>query len=551
MELSHLYFEQGMEKKFDLFLERNEDKILSLLPPSISQELSLFFLTGGEIEHRRLFQDLGLIRGLSLTQRGKRIISAYPLFGSGKEKKGIYSTSFFPFLFSLLSQSLIPRRFERYISSQDYLSLFPWREESDLIETTRVAISSLINLGVITKGPRHLELDVKSSLLFMKKDEIDRLTYIFSSEGNTTEREKIKNFLTLILLFNGIKKEEIEDKLSLVSKITGAYIPLQTLLLWGLLSVNGDYYSAPVIKNDKEENPVVSADMTLSYRGTTSCPLWRFAIPLKADSLNIWAITKKSIKAAFDSGMKKDEIISCLSSFSSSIPPVIVERIEGWEKEYSRIRIERAVVLEADERITLLLKMLPQIQEYIVSNPSDNLFIMDGENEEEWREILYSCGFEMLSATKGPKFEQDDKLSFIPLLSSSPTLPETREIDYSKEERDKILINCKSFIQKSLVESFAVFSSKTNIRLMWVDGLEYRSKRELAAKAIEEDDNLILLYLNGEEVITKPLSLKEKEDGDDLVTENGVFDLSKIWKISQVPGYIKKGQSDSLDSDNL
>ena len=96
MNLSSLYYGGG-EEKFKLFLKRNEDRILSLLPLSMSLPLSLFFLKGGDLENRRLYEDLGLVCGMSVTERGKRIISAYPLFGSGEEKRGNYSSSFFPF----------------------------------------------------------------------------------------------------------------------------------------------------------------------------------------------------------------------------------------------------------------------------------------------------------------------------------------------------------------------------------------------------------------------------------------------------------------------
>ena len=44
MELSRLYYGKGGEKKFQLFLRKNEERILSLLPEGISTELSVFFL---------------------------------------------------------------------------------------------------------------------------------------------------------------------------------------------------------------------------------------------------------------------------------------------------------------------------------------------------------------------------------------------------------------------------------------------------------------------------------------------------------------------------
>ncbi|MCI6115248.1 MAG: helicase-associated domain-containing protein, partial [Spirochaetales bacterium] len=310
-------------------------------------------------------------------------------------------------------------------------------------------------------------------------------------------------------------------------------------------------YTASLIEENDNEKGIVSPDLTISYRGKASIPLWRFAIPLKADSLNQWSITKRSIKSALDGGMNKDEIILYLSSFSSTpLSPLIEERLSLWSEEYGRIKIERAVILETEERISRLIKMIPQMQEYIISNPSDNLFVMDGGKEDEWREILSSSGFDMLPVTKGPEFINSSASSFIYTLPSSPSLPLKREVEYDEVEYNKILNNSKSYIQKCLVSSHAVFSSKTEVKLDWVDGLDYREKRDKVQKAISEEDNLIIMGVDEVPIIIHPLILSEKEDGDELFTDRGSFDLSKIWMLSQVPTYVTSISQHLSDSDN-
>ena len=550
MNLSSLYYGGG-EEKFKLFLKRNEDRILSLLPLSISLSLSLFFLKGGDLENRRLYEDLGLVSGISVTERGKRILSAYPLFGSGEEKRGNYSSSFFPFLFSLISSGCISKRFERFITSPSYTSLFPWRKEEDLINSTTYTISTLIKLGIVRDNTSILRLDGPSSLKFMKMDEISRLSYILSPSVSSIDREKTKNFITLAFLINGVEKEDIEKKLNLIREITKTSISLSTLLTFGILNFNGETYTASLIEENDNEKGIVSPDLTISYRGKASIPLWRFAIPLKADSLNQWSITKRSIKSALDGGMNKDEIILYLSSFSSTpLSPLIEERLSLWSEEYGRIKIERAVILETEERISRLIKMIPQMQEYILSNPSDNLFVMDGGKEDEWREILSSSGFDMLPVTKGPEFINSSASSFIYTLPSYPSLPLKREVEYDEVEYNKILSNSKSYIQKCLVSSHAVFSSKTEVKLDWVDGLDYREKRDKVQKAISEEDNLIIMGVDEVPIIIHPLILSEKEDGDELFTDRGSFDLSKIWMLSPVPSFVTSIPQHLSDSDN-
>ena len=550
MNLSSLYYGGG-EEKFKLFLKRNEDRILSLLPLSLSLSLSLFFPKGGALENRRLYEDLGLVSGISVTERGKRILSAYPLFGSGEEKRGNYSSSFFPFLFSLISSGCISKRFERFITSPSYTSLFPWRKEEDLINSTTYTISTLIKLGIVRDNTSILRLDGPSSLKFMKMDEISRLSYILSPSVSSIDREKTKNFITLAFLISGVEKEDIEKKLNLIREITKTSISLSTLLTFGILNFNGETYTASLIEENDNEKGIVSPDLTISYRGKASIPLWRFALPLKADSLNQWSITKRSIKSALDGGMNKDEIILYLSSFSSTpLSPLIEERLSLWSEEYGRIKIERAVILETEERISRLIKMIPQMQEYILSNPSDNLFVMDGGKEDEWREILSSSGFDMLPVTKGPEFINSSASSFIYTLPSSPSLPLKREVEYDEVEYNKILSNSKSYIQKCLVSSHAVFSSKTEVKLDWVDGLDYREKRDKVQKAISEEDNLIIMGVDEVPIIIHPLILSEKEDGDELFTDRGSFDLSKIWMLSQVPTYVTSISQHLSDSDN-
>ena len=190
------------------------------------------------------------------------------------------------------------------------------------------------------------------------------------------------------------------------------------------------------------------------------------------------------------------------------------------------------------------------MQEYIISNPAENLFIMDGEKEDEWREILSSSGFDMIPVTKGPEFIAPPSSSFIYTLPSSPTLPLKREVEYDEKEYNKILNNSKTYIQKCLVSSHAVFSSKTEVKLDWVDGLDYREKREKVQKAISEEDNLIIMGIDEVPTIVHPLSLTEKEDGDDLSTDKGSFDLSKIWMLSTIPAYVTSISQYPSDSDN-
>ena len=51
-------------------------------------------------------------------------------------------------------------------------------------------------------------------------------------------------------------------------------------------------------------------------------------------------------------------------------------------------------------------------------------------------------------------------------------------------------------------------------------------------------------------IIIHPLILSEKEDGDELFTDRGSFDLSKIWMLSPVPSFVTSIPQHLSDSDN-
>ena len=83
-----------------------------------------------------------------------------------------------------------------------------------------------------------------------------------------------------------------------------------------------------------------------------------------------------------------------------------------------------------------------------------------------------------------------------------------------------------------------------------MDGLDYREKKDKVQKAISEEDNLIIMGVDEVPMIVHPLTLTEKEDGDDLSTVEGSFDLSKIWMLSAIPAYVTSISQYPSDSDN-
>ena len=551
MELSRLYYGKGGEKKFQLFLRKNEERILSLLPDDISTELSVFFLSRGELKDRKLLEALSLVRGMSVTESGERILSAYPLFGSGKEERGNYSVEFFPFLFSLISKGMVPSRYQRFISSSAFTSLFPWRDSSLVTYEAEKTIEALLSFGLIAKNSNKLILDKKAGLTFMEKDELYRLAHVLSPSPSASDRQKTKDFISLSLLINGVEEDKIHALLAFISSVTGSSISLSTLIGFSILREEDGKYTASDIFGEKGK-AIVSGDMTISSRFSSYPRIFLISEPVKADSLNQWTITRSGIRTALDWGMKGEDIIAALSSCSSSpIPESVVDRILSWIKEYERVHIERGVMVTVDERLSAILEALPALSCHIISHPSPCCFFMNGENEEEWRAVLSSLGMDMLPETVGPLFNDEHNPPILSTLSPSPTLPLHRAVEYNEVEYGKTLSNTKEEPQRSLVESHLLFSSKSTIQLEWVDGLFYEEKRETTLSTIADGDCLIIEWVDGSTMIRRPLSLKEDGEEAILITDKGDLKFSKIWRLAPLPGFIRREDSDSLDSDNL
>ena len=551
MELSRLYYGKGGEKKFQLFLRKNEERILSLLPEGISTELSVFFLSRGELKDRKLLEALSLVRGMSVTESGERILSAYPLFGSGKEERGNYSVEFFPFLFSLISKGMVPSRYQRFISSSAFTSLFPWRDSSLVTYEAEKTIEALLSFGLIAKNSNKLILDKKAGLTFMEKDELYRLAHVLSPSPSASDRQKTKDFISLSLLINGVEEDKIHALLAFISSVTGSSISLSTLIGFSILREEDGKYTASDIFGEKGK-AIVSGDMTISSRFSSYPRIFLISEPVKADSLNQWTITRSGIRTALDWGMKGEDIIAALSSCSSSpIPESVVDRILSWIKEYERVHIVRGVMVTVDERLSAILEALPALSCHIISHPSPCCFFMNGENEEEWRAVLSSLGMDMLPETVGPLFNDEHNPPILSTLSPSPTLPLHRAVEYNEVEYGKTLSNTKEEPQRSLVESHLLFSSKSTIQLEWVDGLFYEEKRETTLSTIADGDCLIIEWVDGSTMIRRPLSLKEDGEEAILITDKGDLKFSKIWRLAPLPGFIRREDSDSLDSDNL
>ncbi|MBQ0070410.1 MAG: helicase-associated domain-containing protein, partial [Spirochaetales bacterium] len=407
----------------------------------LSYALSRHLIGDRDSEHDPILEELGLLRGNTVTERGMRIVSTYPLLGSGDKKRSPYPGEFFPFLLSSVLNGKVSARGDRFFQSGAFASRFPSLEKAKVNAAGAKAIEAFQKLGIISRHGSWFKLNDEAALSFMKLDEISKLAHVIYVDADLTTRTKGAKAIAICFLLSGVPSLDWDILKAKLEGYAGTYIPTEDYLAFHIFSSDENGTLTGRLRNgEKTTTGVVSSDNEMSYRGYVPYEVWRLAEPVTADTLTRWMITKSSIKGALDTGMTRDELVSLLRRFSGDlVPETLFQRIDTWVSQYKMARATRAVLLETDSRTNNILEQLPQMQEYILSHPAPNLFIMDSREEDHWRKELEAIGYDMLGNTKGPLFQEEDDVFGLLRLSEELDFPENREVPFRKEKYDALL----------------------------------------------------------------------------------------------------------------
>lgn len=549
--LSRLYTSSDNEKELDSYMHEHELELLMATDDKTSSLLSAIAL-GYSFDKispndTSMLEAKGFIKKVEdeyiLLERGKRIVSDYPLFGE-YQKTRKYPLSFFPILIaSTISKELSSRatHWTRYFASDFFTNIFPSRDKEELSRAAITSVRALLDLGVLRDNLGRMTIRKDSSLSFMSLKEEDKLSWILYPYFTDIEREKAAKAINLLFRLRGVKEDEIDIYLSRIEAITGFRIDnLTPFYDFNVLYREEGIINATEIDYTPAEDGILSSDFTLSYSGYTDIPLYLLCQPEKADVTVLWTLTRKSLKSAFSLGYKPTEIKEILNSISrEALPDTLDARIDGWYESFSSLTAERGVILTSDSRNAKMLDSLPLLKIHILSHPSENIFIMNPSTEEEWRRVLQFSGFDMLGETKGWEMHRPEREpEFVKYAVPAP-LKAKREVPFSKNLRKMLLASSGNKLRRMLVESGFIFTEDAKEFVETVEGLYYQEKLRTINEAIIENDNLYIETAKGTIAIEKPLSIEKSEDCLTLITDSRSYNVDKIWKVGRLPGYIK------------
>lgn len=97
----------------------------------------------------------------------------------------------------------------------------------------------------------------------------------------------------------------------------------------------------------------VAADGTITLRQPTPLRVWSlgvFAEPERLDRVSHYRLTEASFGRALAAGFDQDQVTTFLSrQGGTALPQPAVERLKIWARQYRRIRVRHAIVIEPDD----------------------------------------------------------------------------------------------------------------------------------------------------------------------------------------------------------
>ncbi len=554
--LRNLYNLEESSIKISDYIRKEENSALSIIGIEESKSLSAFYLSS---DNSFLNKDMipsyierGILEkkhdgALEITEIGLKAVSLYPLLGIKKENRRHYDMEFFPMLLSLIASGDVPSKrklWTKFFSSEDFISIFPRRNRDRITKAAVKSIESLLRLSVAEENGSYLFLRKEPALLFAALSEESKLSYILYPDANDEEiREKAAYLIHLAMKTEGIKAEDIDSHLAMLSKIADCRIDKELLFMFDVLhEENGQVSGADIVCN-RTEDALISSDFTLSYTGFTPTPLFMYFKAEKDDNITQWKVTKESIIAAFDLGCTLKNVIYIMKGMSNQRPPAaLIPRIESWYDGYSAIKIKRSVILEADEKNAKLIEKLPDMQMHILSHPSSTLFMMDCKSEKLWRSKLISYGFDKLGRTEGPSFTEEKENPRFISYGSLKELPPSRAIEFSEDMKAKVNSTSESLLDSLLTEEGIRFRADQHFKPFLAYGFNYYEKLNIINSAIKSNMRIYAELADKREFVFTPIAIIKEDDKEEhyVKSERGnMIPVCILYRLSAIDRIIR------------
>lgn len=557
--LSTLYLDKG-DGKLEEFYAKREQEIAMNTTEVEGMVASACFLASSEDKNliKSMFPSYNDRKIENLRERGvfnidnALITSAYPLLGKNIPLEwAIGLSDIAKAVVSLIEtkESYInERRLNAFISSEQYRNVFPSLEGEALSCLTGKIIESLFELEILKKQKRRIKLDRKKAFELISLDEVRLSSYLMFPKLDEWDRKKSFHFIHLIKKIKGAEREEIDVFILRAALISGfSYFKAEELFTFLLLMERDGLISSPI--DEKTEGPVlISSDYSVSFLGSASPLIALIAEPVRIDRMKIYQISKESILNAFSLSYTDEEVIRILESVSDyKLSKMLSSRISIWYGEYTRISLERALVLKTDEKCANIIKNIPQMRNYILEELSDGIFIMDSLAEDEWREILKDASFEMMSETKGPEFNYSRYESESPFieLQTFKEINAERRIPYDEKIRRRLLSEIREKepmlrkIREMLVLSGVIFDStqlERPLHIETADAFNYMEKHRLIERAYKDKSLVLVVENHSGKIAAGNVEMVESfEEGDHMVLGHKMLSISRLYRVALLP----------------
>jgi hypothetical protein len=207
-------------------------------------------------------------------------------------------------------------------------------------------------------------------------------TISFLSEIKTFDEKA----LTFLLETQAIKSE-IESTDSIIEKMLDLNIIVKTETAYQI-----NHFE----KEIQPPHPLIfDTDLSVRYLGNRGKNdiLWRFASLNSLDIQTSYKLTKEDFRDALDSSMDKETIYDYIREHcENSANCTAYNYLDLIEKQYSQLSVYDGIVIQADQRISRIIDLHPEMAEHIIKKLADGVYLMSREKETQWTTILEKAG---------------------------------------------------------------------------------------------------------------------------------------------------------------
>lgn len=251
-------------------------------------------------------------------------------------------------------------------------------------------------------------------------------------------------------------------------------------------------------------------------------PLIKFLKPLQCDVLSIFEITKQSVIKAFDLGLKKEDIINILKTYTSfDIPQILQMNLEEWESSYGSAALYKGFVLKLSAENSFLAEKNPSFAKHIIEILAPGVYLLDFETDEETQNAVAEIGLDFIGTIKNNK-EQIQFLPFARLNSQSnfkaekietkklnsivqqkkfldQLKKETEALEATSDQKDGLIDRIK---RRTILRTEQLRPESVRFELTEATGMDFTGKIHILEAAIQQSKMIEIEIAGKKEKIT-------------------------------------------------